>query len=575
MKKLLLLGLSITLVACQNNDIASDTPAQSSTEVKADKVYYGGDILTMEGDLPSYTQALATKDGKIIYLGDLNGAKVLSNNKTAMIDLKGQALLPGFIDAHGHVTQLALALNIANLAAKPYGEADNFAGLQSALRHYIKKNKIPKGQWVLGLGYDTSILPNHPDKALLDEVSTDHPILIIHSSGHIGVVNSLALKQANINKNTENPSGGLIQKMANGEPNGVLEESAMWPVMLKVPKASHEQELQMLQDALASYASYGITTVQDGRTSPKDLALLESAAKNDQLYLDVISYPAIEMLNNKWQPDFEKYKHYQNNLRIGGVKLSLDGSMPGKTAYTTKPYHVIPEGLPLDYHGYTAFDDAQVNAFVKKAWDNNWQIIIHTNADGAGDQMIKAIQEIGEPELHTRDWRPVMIHAQMAREDQFDQMKKLDILVSFEMTHPFLFGDYYLDSVMGKELGARNNPAGSAVKRDINFTFHNDSPVVVPDLLMTTWAGVNRLTRSGKVIGPEQRVSAYQALKSITINAAYQNFEEDSKGSLAVGKQADFVILKQNPVKVEPQKIKDIKVIKTINDDDVVWPRNS
>ena len=327
----------------------------------------------------------------------------------------------------------------------------------------------------------------------------------------------------------------------------------------------------MLQQSLNSYASFGITTVQDGRTSPKDWKLLQKAASEGALYLDVIAYPAIEMMTKEWQPDFQRFSRYQSGLKLGGVKLSLDGSMPGKTAYLSEPYFIVPEGRDKDYRGYTAFSDEQVNAFVKRAWDNSWQILIHTNADAAGDQMLNAVKALGD--ISGKDWRPVMIHGQAAREDQLDDMKALDMLVSFEMTHPFIFGDYYVESVFGQERGERNNPAGSALKRGLNYTFHNDSPVVVPDVLMTAWVGVNRLTRSNKVIGPEQRVSAYEALKALTVYAAYQNFEEDSKGSLEAGKVADLVILDKNPLKVPAGEIKDVEVVETIKAGEVVWPR--
>lgn len=286
----------------------------ASYNVIADTLYYGGNILTMEGENPSYVETLLEQNGKITHLGAM--PKKL-NKEVKKVNLDGKTLMPGFIDSHGHVTQLALALSIANLAAEPYGNGDSFDAIKTTLKQYINDKNITEGEWVLGMGYDTSILPSHPTKELLDQVSTEHPILIIHSSGHIGVANSKALEIAGITKESKDPAGGIIQKDKQGHLTGVLEESAMWPVLLNVPKSTEEQELKNLTNALNSYASYGVTTVQDGRTTQTDLELLVSAADKNQLYLDVISYPAIEYINEQWQPDFTKYSQYQNRLKIG------------------------------------------------------------------------------------------------------------------------------------------------------------------------------------------------------------------------------------------------------------------
>ena len=282
------------------------------------------------------------------------------------------------------------------------------------------------------------------------------------------------------------------------------------------------------------------------------------------------TYPAIEAVGEKWQPDFKGYKDYVNRLKIGGVKLSLDGSMPGKTAFLSEPYYIVPEGKPADYRGFPAFPDEKVDEFVKQAWDNDWRLLSHCNADAAGDQLLAAIEKVGVPK--DKDWRPVMIHAQAAREDQLDKMKELGVMVSFEMTHPFLFGDYYVKSVFGPKRATRNNPAGSAHRRGMRYTFHTDAPVVIPDILLTVWGGATRLSRSGRVIGYDQRVPVFGAFQAVTVNGAYQNFEEDSKGTISTGKLADFVILSQDPFKIDPTKLHDLKVLMTIKEDRVVYP---
>ncbi|WP_367990630.1 amidohydrolase [Vibrio sp. NTOU-M3] len=570
-KKIIALSIATGLLAGCNAEPPVKPIAAPAQVTAADTIYFGGDILTMDGETPNYVEAVATLNGKILFAGSKDDVMPYKFGQTNLVNLKGQTLMPGFIDAHGHISQLAVSLSNANLAAPPYGTSDTFENLKQTLKDYIKNNHIKPGEWVVGTGYDTSILPNHPHKELLDEVSTENPILIIHSSGHIGVVNSKAMSLAGITNASKNPKGGVIQRGVRGEPNGVLEESAMWPVMLKLPQPDNMERLKQLDEAQRSYASFGVTTTQDGRTTPMDFELLHLAQENERLYLDVVAYPAIEMVNREWLPKFEQYSRYQNHLRIGGVKLSLDGSLPGKTAHLSEHYYVPPHGHDSKFTGYPAFDDKTVNHLVQVAWENDWQLLVHCNGDAAGDQMLNAIEQLGD--ISSKDWRPVMIHAQTVREDQLDEMKKLNVIPSFEMTHPYLFGDYYIGSVLGKARGERNNPAGSAARRQMPFTFHTDSPVVIPDMMMTVWSGVNRVTRNGKTIGEEQKVTPYQALQAITTNAAYQNFEENHKGSISTGKDADLVILNRNPLKVDPMEIKNIQVMTTIKDGHPVWQR--
>ena len=245
--------------------------------------------------------------------------------------------------------------------------------------------------------------------------------------------------------------------------------------------------------------------------------------------------------------------------------MNLDGSPQGKTAWLTEPYYVPPEGQQADYRGYPAITDEEAIALVDKAFGNGWQILAHCNGDAAMDQFIMAIRAATE-KYGKADRRPVMIHAQTVREDQLDAMKELGIIPSFFGMHTYYWGDWHRDSVLGPERAARISPAASTLKRGMIYTQHHDAPVAMPNSIMILASQMNRTTRSGKVLGPEQRVSVMDALKSITINAAYQYFEEDSKGSLEPGKLADLVILDKNPLKAEPADIKDIKVIETIKE---------
>jgi len=266
-------------------------------------------------------------------------------------------------------------------------------------------------------------------------------------------------------------------------------------------------------------------------------------------------------------------RSYSNHLRVGGAKLNLDGSPQGRTAWMTKPYFKPPPGQKDDYLGYPAMTDEQAIGYVDKAFANGWQILAHVSGDAAIDQFIKAVRA-AEKKYGMADRRPVAIHAHTARLDQLEAFKELGIMPSFFPMHTFYWGDWHRDTVFGPERGANISPTGWALERGMIFTSHHDAPVAKPDSMRVLDATVNRVTRSGQVLGPQQRVSPLVGLKAQTIWSAYQHFEEKTKGSIEVGKLADFVVLDQNPLTVDPLKIAGIKVLETIKEGATVYHRD-
>ena len=298
---------------------------------------------------------------------------------------------------------------------------------------------------------------------------------------------------------------------------------------------------------------------------------MKRVADSGKLLIDLVAYPDIQGAAGAIQPPLLS-STYSNHFRVGGAKLNLDGSPQGKTAWLSKPYLIPPAGQDENYVGYPAVTDEQANALVDKAFKNGWQLLAHCNGDAAADQFIRAIR--AATEKHGKaDRRPVMIHAQTVREDQLDEMKELGIIPSFFGMHTYYWGDWHRDSVLGPERAARISPAASALKRGMIYTQHHDAPVALPSAIMILASQVNRTTRSGQVLGPEQRVSVMDALKSITINAAYQYFEEKSKGTIEVGKLADFAILSDNPMTVPQKQLADLKVLETIKEDVSIYKR--
>ncbi|PKQ01518.1 MAG: amidohydrolase, partial [Alphaproteobacteria bacterium HGW-Alphaproteobacteria-12] len=259
-----------------------------------------------------------------------------------------------------------------------------------------------------------------------------------------------------------------------------------------------------------------------------------------------------------------------NGLKFGGVKLMLDGSPQAKTAWLTKPYEVVPPGFAPDYSGYRIVEDETAAQLVDDAYARGWQVYAHCNGDAAADQFIEAIDKATE-KYGPGDRRSTVIHAQTLREDQLDRMRQLGVMPSYFVSHTFYWGDWHRDSVLGPERGARISPLRSTIDRGMRYTLHNDSPVVPSDCRMLLWTATNRKTRSGKVLGEEQRITAHEALRGITIDAAYQHFEDGTKGSIEEGKLADFVILEEDPEAIGTDALRDLAITETIKRGETIY----
>lgn len=564
-----------------NND-AGVTAAPAYPE--ADLIVQGGPIVTVAPDADgSGPECVAVKDGLIVFAGSLqDAAEAWEGPHTRRHDLQGQALLPGFIDAHGHLGGIGLQDTIANLLAAPDGDVTDIASLRRKLTEWAETPVGMASTWIIGFGYDDAMLTEkeHPTRDDLDKVSRDRPVLAIHQSFHLGAVNSKGLELLGYSRSTADPDAGVIRRRPDspehpfarpfGDPNGVLEETAF-------TKASDEATGSLPLDALALLfskgvavaASFGFTTVQEGGTTLKNISALRGAALLKAFKIDVVAYAKAEeaMKALAAQPDKDPIgasQDYKRGVRVAGVKMVLDGSPQGRTAWLKKAYLERPEGTPEGYLGYPAIaDDEEVLAQVSTAYAQGWQLLAHVNGDAAIGQFIDAVQD-ATAQAGAADRRTVAVHAQTAGEDQLDKFAELGIIPSFFSMHTFYWGDWYVDTVLGPDRAANISPAKWALDRGLVYTSHHDAPVALPDSIAILSSQVTRRTRtSGTVLGPEQRVTALEALKAITINAAHQYFEEDSKGSIEVGKLADLVVLSENPLTVDPDEIRNITVIQT------------
>lgn len=567
MKKILAIIIIFTFFGCKNE-----------ITLPADAIYFNGEILTMEGDTPNYTEAVAIKDGKILFVGSKLESEKFHGDKTLMNDLKGKTMLPGFLDAHGHVWNAGFQSVSANLLPAPDGRGNDVESIVSLLNEWKTKNEktIGKYGWIVGFGYDDAQLKEKlpPTADDLDEVSTTVPIIIIHQSGHLAVMNHKALEMAGYTKASKDPAGGVIRrKDGSTEPNGVLEEMAMFTPLFKMMGTLDNDANEKIAIAgLESYMRFGFTTAQEGRATSDACNTWQKLAKENKLTIDVAAYPDIQTQMSYMESNGVQ-KEYSNHFRIAGVKLSLDGSPQGKTAWLTKPYIIPPPGQPKTYVGYPAFPkESDAIALVDSAYANNWQILAHCNGDAAIDEYITAVKHATKL-YGKKDRRSVAIHAQTARLDQLDAMKSLGVIPSFFGMHTYYWGDWHRDETLGKERAYRISPAATALKKGIIFTEHHDAPVALPNSIMILYSVVNRISRSNDVIGVNERISPYDALRSITTWAAYQYFEEKSKGSIKENKLADFVILDKNPVKVDPKTIKNIIVLETIKEGKSIYKK--
>lgn len=540
--------------------------ACADSEVPADTIYLNGDIVTVNDARPT-AEAVAVRDGMIVAVGDEIDVLELQDESTVIRDLGGRTMTPGFIDGHAHFGGFGAQAVGANLLAAPDGNANTIDDLVVEMQQYEDREELERTGWIYGMGYDNAVLAErrHPTRDDLDRVSTEIPVMAIHISGHIVAVNSAGLRAIGFSAETEDPAGGVIRRRAGSrEPNGVLEELAGIPAMFGVlSPADTDAQMFFINRGLDIAKSFGHTTVQEGRANAAAHESLARAAMSGAFDIDIVSYidyASREAITDEWYG-----REYRNRYRIAGLKVTLDGSPQGRTAWRTAPYLLPPEGQEMGYLGYPALpDDDLVISLLSEAYEKDWQVLTHTNGDAAIDQLIRTLGQVHR-EYDEKDRRHVLIHGQFMRQDQLDSLVVLDLMPSLFPMHTFYWGDWY-DEIVGPEQAQRISPMRSALDRGLIATSHSDAPVALPNLMRVMAATVNRTSRGGQIMGENERITPEEALKAITLWGAYQHFEEDRKGSIEVGKLADLVILSDNPLTVTRSTIGDIIVLETIKE---------
>jgi len=536
-----------------------------------DRVFVGATVLTLD-DESRRAEAVAVEAGRITAIGSEADILAMAGAETQRVDLGGGAMLPGFVDSHSHASLIGLQALSANLLPPPDGEGASVASLQRILADYAatEPRLLKELGWIIGFGYDDSQLAEqrHPTRQDLDAVAADVPMVIIHQSGHLGVANSLGLERAGVTAATVDPDGGVFRREeGRREPNGVAEEYAFFQILFA---ALADMDDALRDDmALAGtrlMARYGYTTAQEGRADAATLTSLARLARQQRLPIDVVAYPDMLVVTEP-----EPTRGYEGGFRVGGVKLTIDGSPQGLTAWLSEPYYRPPPQQPEGYRGYAAVDADTVNESILKAFARGWQPIVHANGDAAIDALIDAVRRAREAHPE-RDLRPVLIHGQTLRRDQVTLLRELEIFPSLFPMHTFYWGDWHREVVLGPVRGDNISPTGWVLEEGLRFGTHHDAPVALPDSMRVLSATVTRRSRSGDILGPEHRVDVETALKAMTLWPAWQHFEENDKGSLEVGKLADFVLLSEDPLAVDVEDLDTLTVRATYKKGVRVYP---
>ena len=541
-----------------------------------DTIYLHGDVVTVDEARPR-AQAVAVGAGRILAVGEDHDIAALAGPKTRLVDLSGRTMVPGFVDGHSHIGDLVGVWGIADLAPPPVGTTRSIAELQKAMRAYAEAHPGPPDQMLVGMGYDDSLMAERraPNLAEMDAIVPGRPVCVVHVSGHLARCNSAGLARLGLGRDSPDPKGGRIDRDASGALTGGLEEQALLPLMGVLPRPTAAEAMKALDEIQTYYASQGYTSAQDGLTSSLGaIDLLQAAARAGQLRLDVASYVRWTLVDQAVaERRIEIGGPYVGHLKFAGVKITEDGSPQGKTAYLTQPYLHPPHGAAADYRGYPGMSEAELAQWYETFMGRGWQVQTHCNGDACIDLLQAAVRKAYAVHPQARATRPVVIHSQVTRPDQLEGYRELGIFPSFFAEHTYYWGDWHRDETLGPERAAFISPTAAAEQLGLRFSLHSDAPVVPPSALHVLWSAVNRTTRSGQVLGPDQRISPQTALKAITLWPAWQHHDEAMKGSITPGKVADLVILDANPLTVNPAAIKDISVLTTIKDGEVIYQR--
>lgn len=533
----------------------------------ADHVIRGGTILTLDAS-GRRVESLAVRDGRVIAVGTNRTVGELVGPNTAILDLHGRTAIPGFVESHNHPSFFGMTLAAPVDAGSPPNE--RISDIVDRV-HQAVRDRGP-GEWVRGYRYDDTLLKDnrHPTAADLDAVSAYNPVLLTHVSGHFCVANSEALRTIGITATTPDPAGGHIDRGPDGEPTGLLIETAAFLASSRLPDQDLDAVVDALRRADAEYSRHGVTTVHDTGIGliggQAELAAYRQLLSRHELRTRVRGYLFHELVPGlaDGAPPAPDLAGADDRFAMTGVKIVADGSLQGLTGCLADGYTCAP-----DEHGMMLLDPADLERRIAALDAAGWQVAVHGNGDAAIEAIVNAYSRLGAPTGTGRRHR--IEHCQTVREDQLDRMAAHDVLASFFIKHVYYWGDRHRDVFLGSQRARRISPLASARSRGVRFGLHSDTPITPVPPLEGIWCAVTRTTSSGRILGPEQAVDVETALRGYTLDAAYLAGEEASKGSLELGKFADIAVLSADPTTVDPDHIRSITVDATLIGGTVAW----
>jgi predicted amidohydrolase YtcJ len=539
---------------------------QQPTPVAADLVLLNGKIVTLESAQPQ-VEALAIGGNRIAAIGTTTAIKRYVGEKTQVIDLNGQLVIPGFIEGHGHFTGVGLAkLNLDLMKTTTW---DEIVGMVEQAARTAKP-----GQWIYGRGWHqekwtakpSPSVEGFPTHEALSRVSPANPVLLTHASGHATFANAKAMEVSGVTRDTPNPPGGDFLKDANGNPTGLFRETASRLIRSGTgePRRTPEEEVararQILELASKEAVSKGITSFQDAGSSLEDVDLMKRMI--DEHRIDVRLWVMLRVNNQALAANLAKYRtidHGDGFLTVRAIKRSIDGALGSRGAWLLDEYSDKPDDI-----GRNTTSVEEIRETAKLAMQHGYQLCVHAIGDRANRETLDMFEQAFKANPDKKDLRWRIEHAQHLHPADIPRLGRLGVIASMQGVHctsdaPFVIA----------RLGETRAREGAYVwqklmKTGAIVTNGTDAPVEDVDPIAGYYATVSRKTKNGSVFYPAQRMSRLEALRSYTISNAYAAFQESSIGSIKVGKYADAVVLSKDILAIPEDEIPSAEVVYTI-----------
>ncbi len=518
-------------------------------------------VITMDANKPA-ADTLLVQDGRIAWVGMAKDQPqgLLDNHADLQrIDLQGKTVLPGFVEPHMHLPPLAMLHRFSNVGP------NRFATTEEALAQLRDDAaEVEAGEWVVGRQFDPSLQegPDYLTKDLLDTVSTEHPVFVYNASLHLAYCNSLALDIAGIDANTEDPPNAELGRTESGEPNGVLKAGpAMALVARHNPKLREQNLAEACLGVFNTANRVGITTLCDQGTGTfqgvGELALYQSLKDSGQMTAR-FRYSVSQAAAAKWDEAEIEWGEGDEWVRRTGWKIVSDGSNQGRTGLQRESF------VDSDSTGMAYIEKDELDAAVEKRLRDGWAVCVHANGDAAIDRVLDAFAKAKAKGLDPAEKRCRIEHCSILHDEQITKMQELGLSPSFLIGHVHYWGKAFVEDIFGPEKAAKLDRTGACEDLGIRWTVHSDDPVTEMNPLRCIENAVTRnMWRSDQLLSPEERVPVEAALRAMTIDAAWQCHSDHEVGSLEVGKFADFVVLAEDPLAVEPERLAQIQVLET------------